>query len=47
MIQSEERGLTALQRNAISRELFTRVSVGRRLSRGVLTVTTIRAYLRL
>jgi len=47
MIQSEERGLIATLRNAISKELSTRVSVGRRLSRGVLTVTTIRAYLRL
>ena len=47
MIQSEERGLTALQRNAISRELFTRVSVGRRPSRGVLNVITTKGCQRL
>ena len=46
MSQSEERGLTALQRNAISRELFTSLLIKRRLSRGAWNVTTIRAYLR-
>ena len=47
IFQSEERGLTALQRNAISRELFTRVSIKKRPSRGVLNVITIRGCQRL
>ena len=34
MIQSEERGLIATLRNAISRELFTSLSIKKRLSRG-------------
>jgi hypothetical protein len=47
MSQSEERGLTALLRNAISRELFTSLLIKRRLSLGAWNVTTIKAYLRL
>jgi len=46
MSQSEERGLTVSQRNAISRELFTRVSMENLLSLGAWNVTTIKGYLR-